>query len=186
MIVGIAGAAGSGKNTVGDIFRGYGYVDRSFAEPIKEMLCTLLGVPMTKWDDRKWRERVVPGMGGTVTPRILAQTLGTEWGRDVIYSNIWVNIALNRIPINTDVIFTDVRFINEAEAITARGGVMLKVVRHIDSPIPEHSSEHGLDGWNGAYIIENFGSLEELKDQVTRAYDYVSNYRVELECQSSR
>ena len=87
MLIGLAGKAGSGKDTVAAVLhRIYKFETVSFAKPIKRALCALLDVPMHKRDDREWRETVVPIW--VQTPRYLAHTLGTEWGLNVVKQNL--------------------------------------------------------------------------------------------------
>lgn len=144
MIIGLTGAAGSGKDTAADaLVESLGYQKHSFARPLKEMLCKLLRVPMPKWDDREWKE--TPLLLG-VSPRELAQTLGTEWGRKLVHPDVWVVCAMASMP-SARTVFSDVRFPNEAEAIRRAGGkiVYLEATgKHTLTEHAEHESERPL------------------------------------------
>ena len=63
-------------------------------------------------------------------------------------------------------IITDVRFPNEAKAIKAKGGIIIKINRTNNtietSGIQKHESEIALDNYKFDDIIENDGTLEDL------------------------
>lgn len=80
-------------------------------------------------------------------------------------------------------IITDVRFPNEAEAITSRGGVIFRINRSIpleryhtlpdgsmtmdtSKSIARHPSETSLDDWPFHEVIENDGTIPELIEKV--------------------
>jgi hypothetical protein len=58
---------------------------------------------------------------------------------------------------------SDVRFINEAECISARGGDMWRVKRPGVGAVNAHVSESDLDGYKVDKILSNGGTLEELE-----------------------
>lgn len=163
-IIGITGAARSGKDTIADyLCTEYGYGRVAFAAPLKRMVCALFN------RDEAWLERNkdVPqeGMG---TPRRLLQTLGTEWGRDLINIDIWVNFAREEIfKIRNNrqfdgVVITDLRFYNEAKFIRDLGGIIWRVDRAEYTPVETHISEQGIDPSYIERIIYNNSTLEEL------------------------
>ena len=179
MIIGITGRAGAGKDTVADILkRTYPVATWAFAFPIKRMLNTILDVSIDAWKDREWKEAVLPSIG--YSPRKLAQTLGTEWGREALDENFWVRIAMAeaenfRFDYPTwDLAITDCRFENEADAIRARGGVIWHVVRpgDADATKSEHSSEAGVKiRLEFDMVIVNNAGLPELEQAVFKAYE---------------
>lgn len=168
LVIGMTGAARSGKDTVADyLCTEYDYGRIAFADPIKAMVCTMLG------KDVQWLERnkdvPLPGLG---TPRRMLQTLGTEWGRELIDDELWIKLARTEIFRMRNerqfagVIITDVRFHNEAEMISELDGVLWRIDR-MDYPVVEdHLSEKGIDPAYLEYVIPNNGTLEELYDTV--------------------
>ncbi len=64
-----------------------------------------------------------------LTPRKLLQLLGTEAGRQIIHPNIWVNALFSDYETDSKWIVTDVRFLNEAQAIKDKGGIMIRINR---------------------------------------------------------
>ena len=149
-LIGITGAAGSGKDTAATILALQHLYQRiSFAEPIKKAISAMLGMPVNMWDDRDWKEETIRSVGKS--PRELAQTLGTEWGRDTVKDSIWVDLAMAKWERNCEqwsldkAVFTDVRFNNEAERIREQGGIVISIVRQTIYEVAEHSSEGGVD-----------------------------------------
>jgi hypothetical protein len=65
---------------------------------------------------------------------------------------------------NSNWIIPDVRFLNEAEAIKERGGIIIRVDR--GSPANSHKSETILDNYRFDFIISNNGTIDELSDVV--------------------
>ena len=61
------------------------------------------------------------------------QTLGTEWGRNMIGPDVWVRLTMHRVDdllaSGVNVIIDDVRFDNEAEAIRERDGQIVTLSR---------------------------------------------------------
>ena len=117
------------------------------------------------------------------TPRSLLQLLGTEGGREVIHSNIWVNALFAdykpekpAFPFPSDTldkelpnwIITDVRFINEAESIINLGGVVVRLERDTETSAGNtHPSEIALDDYQFEYYINNNNiTLKELYGRV--------------------
>jgi len=65
-------------------------------------------------------------------------------------------------------IITDVRFPNEAKAITDRNGINIRLQRGGDYDIDNnvHESETALDLYKFDYVINNNGTIEELIEQI--------------------
>lgn len=150
---------------------GHTLVQIALADPIYAMADALLvsfGID-TEWGDREWKEKVHPLL--SVSPRRILQTLGTDWGRQLIAPDIWTNLAKGRIArlvsSGFGVLVTDVRFENEADIIRAEGGCIWHVVREVP-PVEGHVSEDGIVFKSGDTVIDNFGTLEELKIEVCR------------------
>lgn len=158
-LIGITGVARSGKDTVADFLAKLlpSFGRYSFATPMKDMI--LVGLSIRDKDDDA-SKRV---FGHSY--RHLAQTLGTEWGRDLIRSNIWVIIAESRLR-GDKVIISDVRFENEA-AYVREHGVLIHVSRLCQEQIKEsgHVSENGVKFKEGDIRIYNDGGLVELEDK---------------------
>lgn len=145
MIIGITGHKFSGKSTVTDILaRQTGYEVRSFATLLKEMVCRLAGCEMVDLEDFRFKEEtIVPEhlfgycSNESHTYRSLLQGLG-----DLFRSkneNIFIDEVFKDSP--KDIIISDCRFKNEANAIKSRGGKIIRVVRSGVASDDQHKSE---------------------------------------------
>lgn len=153
IIIGLCGAAGAGKDTVADILRrGRGFTVESFAAPLYAAVSAMTGIPQETLKDRGFKESPIPWLGGA-SPRRLLQTLGTEWGREMIADHIWITLAERRVAEIAEagepgVVFSDCRFPNEATSVRSMGGVVWEVQRDgsscLRSDAAVHDSERGL------------------------------------------
>ncbi len=132
-IVGFSGLAGAGKSTAADVLiREYGFVRVRFAGPLKAMMAALYAEAGLDADDIVQRidggmkEAPDPVLGGT-SPRRAMQTLGAEWGRDLIARDLWISLWSRAAAMHSRVVVDDVRFDNEAAAIRALGGMVIRV-----------------------------------------------------------
>lgn len=165
-LIGITGLAGSGKDTFADaLVHERRYQKISFATPIKEALNEIFGWSMREWNDREWKETPRTEAGGR-SPRYLAQTLGTEWGRDLVSPDLWVSVAIERARRSPlPVVISDVRFPNEVDALREAGGVIIKIVRHGIERVAAHASEAHVDSIRPDIWVYNVRDIEELRRQ---------------------
>lgn len=111
-----------------------------------------------------------------VKDRKLLQWLGTEWGRDTIHKDLWTTIWLEEIKFaqenypNCIIVSDDVRFDNEVQVLKQVGGHLIKIESNkneerIDTKagIAGHTSETGIDLNSVDFILENNGTLDDLK-----------------------
>lgn len=112
-----------------------------------------------------------------LTPRLLLQLLGTKCGRNIIHPNIWVNSLMREyFCVQSDLapngidcpnwIITDLRFLNEMEAVKKRNGITIRVNRDLEESKDEHESETELDNVEFDYVIDNNDTIEELIEKV--------------------
>lgn len=172
-LIGITGRARSGKDTVADfiisITGGYKY---SFADPLKQMLLPL-GIDMSEpfWQEHK--EATI--LDYNASPRRLMQTLGTEWGRQLIHPDLWVILANRKLrECARDMVIADIRFENEATWVRSQSGIVIHVLRKSAVPVEQHVSEAGINFEVGDYWIDNDGTLGELKTEVIQLLHKVS------------
>ena len=191
MIIGICGLIGSGKGTVADILVERDYTKISFADKLKDGVAEVFGWDRQmlegEFDDsRQWREQEdefwTKETGQTITPRLVLQLFGTDCMRNGFYNGIWVSLLKKKILDNPDKDFVipDVRFENEIDMIRKVGGQVWVVVRgptpewlekyqrqNITPPTNIHSSEYRWVKAQKDCIIDNNGTLDDLKDQVS-------------------
>lgn len=175
-LIGFVGRRRSGKDTAAQTLIQDGFIALKFADILKAMLRTFFDYV---GEDPALVERFIEGdlketpltfFGGKST-RYAMQTLGTEWGRDLIWQNLWVAATLARAKTLENVVISDVRFPNEADAIHAVGGKLIRIFRGSQTVTDTHPSETLIDGIDADYEITNDGPLTELHDkiQLTRA-----------------
>ena len=150
-IVGLCGRKGSGKDTAAAVLVSRGYENVKFAGGLKTMLRSLLAYQ--GYEDAVIDEMIEGDLKETPTdtlgghdPRYAMQTLGSEWGRQLMGEDFWVRTAVSRMNSFDRVVVTDVRFPNEAEAIQRLGGVIVGVTADWIKPQEgEHESEAKID-----------------------------------------
>lgn len=176
LIVGFSGYLRSGKDTAGNVLtEGHDFTKASFAAKLKDFLYALnpLIPPAYAGSPHPRLAPVVDAYGWEAAKdkfpeiRALLQRCGTDAGRKVLGANVWVDAAIRDLP-DGDVVFTDVRFLNEALAIRGAGGVVVRVDRPGFEPGPDaHESETALDGFDFDHTIVNDGRVEDLRATVT-------------------
>jgi hypothetical protein len=166
MLIGLTGRAGSGKDTAAVyLAQAHRFMPLAFATPIRQMLQVGLGLTEQDFTPANKNE-VIERLQRS--PRQLMQTLGTEWGRTHVHSSLWVSLAageLDRME-NLDVVFTDVRFEDEAKMIRDRGGFIVCLIRSVALPVHQHVSEAGVQLREGDGEIHNNGTLFQLYDKL--------------------
>jgi len=169
-LIGITGRAGAGKNAVASMIPGAFVV--GLADPLYAMLSVGLDIPEAVLRQRSFKESTIPWLGKSV--RQLLQSLGTEWGRDSVCDDIWIQLLDRRIKRLAEsgiknIAVADVRFENEAAWIRERGGEVWHVLRpDIDGCSP-HSSEAGIRLDDRDYVIDNAGTMDQLRQAVLEA-----------------
>lgn len=176
-LIGLSGAAGSGKSTAAQYLQdAHHYQRRRFAQPLKDALRRILQGALV---DDNTIERMIEGdlkeTPATVllgkTPREAMQTLGTEWGRHCIGDDFWVNLmrhALDTSKRGSLIVIEDVRFDNEAALIRAYGGKIIRMEGR-GGITGVHVSEKGVEPDLTCY---NGGSITETH----RWFDYVLGF----------
>jgi len=149
-LVGLLGRKGSGKDTAALALLSQGYQNVKFAGALKDMLRTLLTYQgleshiVERMVEGDLKEVPTPFLGEQ-EPRFAMQTLGTEWGRNLIAPDLWVGTAIRRAG-DRDTVITDVRFPNEMAAVVAAGGVCFGITADWIKPVRgEHESEALID-----------------------------------------
>lgn len=162
MFLGIHGRKRVGKDTLSRLLvLQHGFAQVAFADPIREMLNSL-GVPRYYTEEKNV---AIPGLGKTYTE--LCQTLGTDWGRLMVSDTIWIDIAKARareafVGSCCGVVFSDVRYANEAEAVRSLGGKIIFLEGSRGISVNDHTSESSLDEQYRDFTLRNDGSIADL------------------------
>lgn len=176
-IVAITGKAGSGKDTLADMFVSDGFVKISMADPLKWVCGKIFGFDEESlWGSSEKRTPLV---------RKALQLGGTEFARSVD-PDVWVKLCARRIDAIFDgepdefgrcvtsghvtgVVIPDVRFLNEVNFIRGMGGSVVRIKRGngilYGTEQSKHVSETSLDALSSDKIdfeVDNTGTLQDL------------------------
>lgn len=111
-------------------------------------------------DGEKDRDIVLPDLG--MTPVEVWVRFGTHAVREQVYQDTWLNYLVRGQRDLDVLLIPDVRFPNEANAIKAAGGKVVKVVRPGYGPRKTAADRALLDYHDWDYIIGGSGDIEEL------------------------
>lgn len=127
-------------------------------------------VTIERYVEGDLKEVPIKELGGK-TSRFILQTVGTDWGREIMYPDLWVDVACAKIDRylarGYNVIVDDLRFPNEAVALAARKAITFRVSR--PGFVPTSRYEGAMDDRRFHIDIFNNGTLDELKAVVLRA-----------------
>lgn len=115
-----------------------------------------------------------------LTPRIALQTIGTEWGRNKVHNDLWVDYMMSAARYEIEqkgaigVVISDARLYNELQAIKAMRGKLVRIRRPsgddaMKGAMASHSSEVEMDGMPDGdfdFLINNDSSIEDLQADV--------------------
>lgn len=185
-IIGIVGSKNSGKSEAAKYIANSskGYTVKSIATPIKQIL-SIIGIPNKNlFGTNEDKNELLPTFN--TTARKLLQYTGTEFGRDSLHKDVWIDILIKNLDPNTSYVIDDVRFINEAEKIKELGGILIGLSRPWmsweDQGVDNHTSEicayaepfkSMIDHWVG-----NNGTKEELHNNIAKIIGETLNQKL--------
>jgi Domain of unknown function (DUF4406) len=201
LVLGLTGYARVGKDTIAQQFvENQGFERHGFADALKNILYALnpivsfYGDVLSEAELRGgscrqriqelvdphlnlWSNEEVGGWEYAKTHpevRQLLQRLGTEGGRVALGADVWVK-ALFSQPTAARVVVPDVRFENEAAAIRARGGKVIRINREGIGPVNDHVSDQ--ISFETDFEVDNDGTPKETYLQIV---DYLASVGLEL------
>lgn len=183
MIIGVSGKMRSGKTTVSEMIQlmsDKNYSIHSFADKIKAMVSIATGVNYDEIDDKK--NDFLPKEfqhDEMTTYRHMLQKFGTDAIRNNLGDNFWISSLFIDLQ-DKDIIIPDVRFLNEAEEIKERGGLLIKVnnkhANNIISLENKHISEIEMDNYQDFdIVINNNSSIDDLLKEIEKI---IKKYRL--------
>jgi hypothetical protein len=179
LIIAFTGLKGSGKDTAASII-----INKctwlslvKFADPLKSMIRALMISRGAEYHETydyiegDLKEEPNLFLSG-ITTRWAMQSLGTEWGRNLMHDNFWIHAAEDRIKElharNITPVFSDVRFPNEVDFIRRNNGILIKIIRPgLDQPAT-HPSEQYIKDIKANITIVNDGTIIELEQALLR------------------
>lgn len=183
MIIGMSGLAGSGKTTATQILQNhFNLVRHPMAGPLKNMVAAL-GISRSILDGpASVKEQPLERFGGK-SARYAMQTLGTEWGRNCMGHDFWVNQWAATVPAE-GCICDDVRFKNEYDKVKEMGGLVIRIVRPgagvKDGMGAMHASED-LSKVPYDKLITNDGTIAELETNLLATVQFWLEIQIEAE-----
>lgn len=174
MIIAMTGGMGVGKSTAIEAVN-YTYPDRvkliKFAAPLyemQEMIYRRIYAAYKRPDS-------------FVKDRKLLQFLGSDWARESINPDVWVDLwkveAAKALTTGSIVVCDDCRYDNEAETIKSMGGLIIKITSNdaykrinTRAGIANHSSESGISDKFVDFTVENNGSPKQFQDKLAEIY----------------
>lgn len=170
-IIGFMGKAGAGKTTAAQAVEKFvvGSVIKSFSTPLKNAVRDLfLFSDEQVFGSYEHKVAVDPRWG--VSPREVLQKVGTECLRDMICEGFHVKRMEAEIDGQHEdnvVIIDDVRFVDEAQMVLDRGGILISI-RRPPEEISTHASERPPYAL-ATHEIVNVGSLIKFETDVRLA-----------------
>lgn len=167
-------------------FNNIKWITMSFADKLKEVASIVFDIRKEYWNDPSVKASLVSNYN--LTGREILQRIGESFRKE-ISPDIWVNSLFSRYDnlnyreylgdvVKPNLIITDVRMPNEAQAIKDRGGILIRVDRETGYK-DNHISETALDDYQDwDYIIDNNGTLEELINKVKELYDRTAGFTI--------
>lgn len=176
VLVGITGKAGIGKSTIARMM----WLDEkfqilSYGHPLKQALIKMTGLNRKWFYDIEYKEKEIPGLPG-ITPRIMMQKFGTEFGREMIAPDFWLwrmGQSMSKYS-HKNIVIDDIRFENEAQQVRDSGGVVIHLRRDFVSPTEDngHLSERGLVVQAADYIVHGVTEEETYTETADSVRDF--------------
>ena len=165
-LIGLVGASGAGKTSIAKVLAEFhGFEPLRFSDPIKDML-QCLGVSVDQMNHQQKDIGHVLLCGKS--PRHALQTLGTEWGRNLIGPEVWIRNWEKRYADLSNprrVVVDDVRFQSEASLIKAYGGKLIRVCRKV-AENGSHVSDVELHSIRTDFSIRNNRPISETTEYI--------------------
>ena len=176
-IIGIIGAERVGKDTLADyVVEKYGFKKYNFATPIKQ----IANIIFPHWDSADLDKDVIDQQT-KIKPRDFYKWLGTDICQIEMFKQFpallqyikprstWSHLMTQTVQNSTDNwIIPDVRFIHEADAIIALGGILINVTSTSTSTSTQSTYE--ID-----QILTNYYNIHNIHNPMTTKSDYYEN-----------
>lgn len=177
-LIGLAGKAGAGKDTVADyLWEKEEAIKIAFADALRAAACSIFGLGSCNFTDRGLKEAEVEYWG--MSPRRMLQLLGTEATKPVFGDDIWLKrwfLSYSAVRDTDHVVVPDVRFDVEAEALRSLGGRIIHIVRPgfgLGGDSAAHVSEAGIEPGDGDFYLLNDGTVHDLYLKVDQIWETI-------------
>jgi hypothetical protein len=132
----------------------------SFADPIKEMLSSMLGISVKEFDDMKNNWYWMEFGEHTLSFRKLIQTFGNDIMKKYFGETVWTQMAIDELNfVNKDImVIPDFRFLIEYEELKRHFDVITLKIQDTElekSSTDPHESETELRDFKFDYVVDN-------------------------------
>lgn len=177
MLIAFAGRKGAGKSAAADLLENnHKFVRIGFADPIRRFFQNEVKVNPQHFTMHGKEESCRELSGKSL--RYAMQTMGTEWGREMIDPAFWCNVyrqsAMQVLLRGGSIVTEDVRFKNELATIWDLHGVVFWIER--GSGLEDiHKSENSISASDCNGVIDNRGPhiqdyLQEVRKRIFPGY----------------
>lgn len=197
-IIAITGEARSGKDTAsGYLQKMYGYERFAFADPMKDILCTTLGIDLETLDAFKnnptthsvtgdffYISNISSDLDYTFTEfstdmRKILQRFGTDSMKKYFGNDVWASLLISRAHLwgCSKVVVSDLRYLNEYEVLqmSCEKLTVIRIHKEGTNKNDTHSSEQELNKIPADYEISNNGSIQDLQNKLNKILSEVTN-----------
>lgn len=190
MIIGLTGAARSGKDTVADyLVSRHGFSKSAFAFALRREVAESFNInvdildidkdihsPLMNMDrctDKEFASIMSGSMAhavnGNFSPRKVMQLWGTEYRRSQD-PDYWVNKVKDKVCDGRSWVISDLRFFNEYDILKSVGGAVIRIINpRLSVHVSAHSSEEFWKECKADHDIVNDGSKEDLYNKLEQA-----------------
>lgn len=185
----IGGLAGAGKDTSADMVKELLKEDSviyAFADPIKQILATALGITVDTLnhykEDKRARLKFVSTAQSMCTgtnTRQLLQNFGNDAMKKVFGKYVWVTVANSIIEqVNTEwFIVSDFRVKEEYNYLVQQGLeiITVNILKDSQEAGDGHITENDLKDFDFDYLVDNNGTLEGLAKSIKELVRDIEN-----------
>lgn len=185
ILIGLKGKIGSGKTTSAEILKEEFTIEEYvMAGPIKK-IGSIMGFTDTElYGTQEEKLKKNPYWG--ISARHFLQIFGTDICRDALSEkipamySIWLQlfeIHMNKNK-STNILVSDIRFPDEADAIQKNGGIIIEIDRTPDEPQDsdwenikhhtQHASEMDMEKIKANYVISNTKDISYLRSELIK------------------
>jgi hypothetical protein len=124
-VVAFCGEQGAGKDTACAGMRLLDFKQLAFADPLRTICGVVFGLSAEEMTDRDLKEKPI-ARWPFMSPRQILKLVGTEGFRDN-FPGVWIQALIRTSRDHTRLTVSDARFQDEADAIKAMGGILVRI-----------------------------------------------------------
>jgi hypothetical protein len=160
MIILLSGWAGSGKDAAALLLEEMNFIRLAFADGLKAEVAAATGIPLDTFHDHRLKDTLLPG--GKTPRQLLIEHAATIRATD---PDVYTRRVMSNINLLHNYVISDWRYPREEELLTTAFGQNVMRIRINRSIVQmDDPTEHALDDATFDRVIQNDGSISELRD----------------------